>query len=894
MKRLVVVDGFSLAFRAFFAIPFETMHNSSGLRTNALYGLVSMLDGLLENWKPSHMAVALDLPEPTFRDELNPNYKGHRPPTHEALVEQLELLSLAIGSLGIAVVSKSGFEADDILATLSNLGKGASIETILVTGDRDSYQLVEDPFVKVLYNRRGVSDYLLLDEAGVMEKVGATPKNYPLLAALRGDPSDNLMGVTGVGDKTAAKLATTYGTLDSLLSNLDALTPKISRAIEAGVDNLRLNLELTHLRGDLDLSLSLADLELGPLDDSKAKEFFDLIESKKLYSRTLGAFDYIGHLSSGHDNTNEPTVEIRDVTREEFFKDIGSSQNDFAVGIDVTYTGEAGRSSIDVIWLAKREGPAQIATTKVALEYQDERLCLETLIRDLGDLSLVGFGLKEFLRRLFTIGLTSPKIGADLGLSAYLLDSSLGDYDPFSVLEAFTPEVVGSIRQVEGGSGDLIPDLFSTLKDDVSSMQIASMAALADLEIRRLIEADKSDWLLDAIENPLLVVLAKMEAVGVLVDRGYLSDLKDDFIRQARQLSNQIQSMARRTFNVNSTKQLGSVLFEDLGLTPPKKTKTGFSTDASTLEKLVGIHPIIELIIRYREVEKLRSTYGESLLAEVGGDDRIHATFNQMVARTGRLSSDHPNLHNIPIRSEEGKKFRFAFVAPQATKLIVADYSQIELRVIAHLSGDPGLVEAFSLGTDIHTELASRVFGIPSSQVTSAQRSKAKMVAYGLAYGMEAYGLATRLNIDVGEADSILQSFFGAFPKLRQYMDSVVKEAVKNGFTETQFGRKRRIPDLSNPNGRLRQGAERQAMNSVIQGLAADIFKLAIVNLDTSLDPENARLILQVHDEVLVEVRTPVAQEVADVVVDVMENAASLKVPLMVNSYIVDKWGDSK
>jgi DNA polymerase-1 len=385
-----------------------------------------------------------------------------------------------------------------------------------------------------------------------------------------------------------------------------------------------------------------------------------------------------------------------------------------------------------------------------------------------------------------------------------------------------------------------------------------------------------------------------MEAAGIAVDAEHLRSLAREFSQEVVRLAESICQLAGRSFNVNSTKQLGEVLFDDLGLVPPKKTKTGYSTDAQSLEKLRGVHPIVEEVIRYREVEKLRSTYGDSLISEVAPDGRIHATFNQMVARTGRLSSDHPNLHNIPIRTEIGKRFRYAFVAPPGSKLVVADYSQVELRVIAHLSGDPGLIEAFTTGVDIHTATASRVFGVPPSKVTSQQRAKAKMVAYGLAYGMEAYGLAARLNVDVPEAEEILNSFFAAFPSVRSYMDEVVAKAKQLGYTETEFGRRRRIPELRDDNYRVRQAAERQAMNSGIQGLAADIFKIALVNLDRTLQRDQAVLVLQVHDEVLVEAKDEHAAAVREIVVKAMESAAKLRVPLPVNSYVVSSWGDAK
>ena len=897
--KLIVVDGFSLAFRAFFAIPVETMVTSSGQPTNALYGFLSMIDGLLETQKPTHMAVALDLPGPTFRDDLNPNYKGHRPDTHPGLISQLELLERAITSLGISVVSAPQYEADDVLATLAEMGKNRSIETILVTGDRDSFQLVEDPYIKVLYNRRGVSDYLLLDEAGVLDKVAAVPSVYAFLAALRGDPSDNLFGVPGVGAKTAAKLAMDYLNPDTLSENIGALSPKLAQSISDNMERVLLNYSLTKLVRDIDLKLDLEDLALAPIKQDVAKEFFDFMESKRLYDRTIGAFSYLGTNTDNKteimsSNTSESNVTLSLAGSLDEFLDF-ERQDKMPVSINVEYQGEAGRSQVVRLFMARRTNANEVLQFVLDIDSRFEESQIRDAIRNLSETLLIGFSLKELFRRCLGFSIALPKHFVDLGLSAYLIDSTLGGYDPLTVIEHFcgaswiAPQ---SVMKPKEPKDDLFTGAGVVSKDDMEYFSYANLTLWTVLS-HELGEA-KLTWLFEDVELPLLVVLAKMEAYGIAVDRQYLVDLKDQYIKRAKELSDEIQSAAGRSFNVNSPKQVAEVLFQDLKLLPPKKTKTGFSTDAQTLEKLREDHPIIPLLLSHREIEKLRSTYGETLIAEIAKDQRIHASFNQMVARTGRLSSDHPNLHNIPIRSEEGKKFRFAFVAPPGSKLIVADYSQIELRVIAHLSGDPGLINAFSTGVDIHNQTAAAVFGVPPEHVTPQQRAKAKMVAYGLAYGMEAYGLAMRLNIPVPEADSILKSFFEAFPSVRNYMTNVIKDARRDGYTETEFGRRRKLSDILDTNFRIRQGAERQAMNAGIQGLAADIFKIALVKLDGQLDGLTARIVLQVHDEVIVECIEESADAISQIVTSSLEGAASLRVALLVNSYIVDRWGDAK
>ena len=891
MDKLILVDGYSLAFRAFFAIPVDTMVTSSGQHTNAIYGFTTMLVGLIEEQKPTHMAVALDLPGPTFRDELNPDYKAHRPETHPGLKSQLEMLERAVRSLGIAVFSKAGYEADDVLATLAERAAESGMDTIVVTGDRDSFQLVKDPFIRVLYNRRGVSDYLMLDEAGVIAKVGASPKVYPFLAALRGDPSDNLPGLPGIGDKTAARLAETYQSVDGLIEHLEALSPKVAGSVSENLDRLRLNMALIPLKRDLEIDAELEDMRLGPLDDEAAQGFFDLIESKRLAGRVLRAYDYIGHTGAKH-GTPAPTetVRMRDLgSLEDLGANLGSGAK---VGFAIGWSGQAGRSPLSALALAVRPaGGTEVLCYGEEVSRSQEVERLGSLRAALEGAAVVGFGCKEFFRRLVTLGIEPPVLSADIGLGMYLLDASVGDYDLAGARERWArelPHLDGAREEVQEAGGLFDDDQLPALLDEAAS------CVLLEPALRREIDGASMTWLLDELELPLLQALARMEAAGIAVDADHLRSLAREFSQEARRLADSICQMAGKTFNVNSTKQLGEVLFDELGLTPPKKTKTGYSTDAQSLEKLRGVHPIVEEVISYREVEKLRSTYGDSLISEVAPDNRIHATFNQMVARTGRLSSDHPNLHNIPIRTEIGKRFRFAFVAPPGRKLVVADYSQVELRVIAHLSGDPGLIEAFTTGVDIHTVTASRVFGVDPAKVTSQQRAKAKMVAYGLAYGMEAYGLAARLNVEVSEAEEILKSFFAAFPSVRSYMDEVVVKAKRLGYTETEFGRRRRIPELRDDNYRVRQAAERQAMNSGIQGLAADIFKIALVNLDRTLDRNQAFLVLQVHDEVLVEAKQEAAAQVRDVVVQAMESAARLSVPLEVNSYVVSSWGDAK
>lgn len=512
-------------------------------------------------------------------------------------------------------------------------------------------------------------------------------------------------------------------------------------------------------------------------------------------------------------------------------------------------------------------------------------------------------GAKELMRVLLPLGVDIANLGLDTALAAYLLDPAGAAYPLVDLAARYAGLDIGSFESRsfragkparEAGQLDLGPS--SSTESEVANDAGCRALALGRLApaMRSALEARSLTQLYEQVERPLARVLARMEVAGVRVDVDYLSGLVASLTEEVRRLDLEVQELAGEAFLVNSTTQLRRVLYDKLGLTPQKRTKTGYSTDAASLERLRGTHPIIDVLLRYREVEKLRSTYGENLLAEVGPDGRIHASFNQTVARTGRLSSDAPNLHNIPVRSEDGRRFRRAFIPAEGHLLAVADYNQIELRVIAHLAQDPGLIEAFSAGVDVHATTAARVFGVEASQVTAAQRAKAKMVSYGLAYGMEAYGLAQRLGVPVADAEVILAAFFEAFPSVRAYMELTVAEARDRGFTETLFGRRRAIPELSSTNYRIRQAGERQAMNAGIQGLAADIFKVALVRLDAALEPLSARLVLQVHDEVIVEVAPHEHDEVARLTREAMEGAASLSVPLEVNLSWAANWAEAK
>lgn len=881
----MLLDGNSLAYRAFFALPTD-MATASGQVTNAVYGFTSMLVNLLKDHQPDGIAVAFDRPEPTFRHEMIADYKAGRSAAPDILRQQLGLVRQVVETLKIPMLEIVGWEADDVIATLATQARDRGDDVIVVSGDRDTYQLVEDPHITVLYNKRGVSDYAHYDEAGIQERTGVHPIKYPEYAALRGDPSDNLPGVPGVGEKTAAKLLNEYGDLDGVFANLDKLTPKLRANLEAGEAQVRSNAKATPLVRDVPIDCDVDDLKMGGWDVDEVRDLFNFLEFRTLWDRLLEATSTTPVSAAVTETGVTFDVTVEPATAESIS---ALCEADQPVAVEAAWDGEAGRSAI--LGLAFAATPEHVQWLPVDA-FTDEKVHA-ALCRLFGHVSVHAHRGKELMRGLAVLGIDVTSLGIDTAVAAYLIDPALEQY----VLESLCLKYAG----IEVRSPDAPPagqlDLDGTATDIADETARHASAVLQLVEpLGAALEARGLRALYDSIERPLVRVLARMEAVGVRVDGEYLRGLIKSLTDEVRLLEGEIQELAGHPFMVNSTKQLRTVLFEELGLAPQKKTKTGFSTDAQSLEKLKGQHEIIDKLLRYREIEKLRSTYGEGLLTEIGPDGRIHATFQQTVARTGRLSSDRPNLHNIPIRTEEGRQFRRAFLPEEGWKLLIADYNQIELRVIAHLAEDPGLVGAFTSGEDIHTATASRIYGVEPGDVTTAHRSKAKMVSYGLAYGMESYGLAQRLNIPVDEAATILNAYFEAFPNVKDYMERTVQEARQRGYTETLFGRRRQIPELSSSNFRIRQAGERQAMNAGIQGLAADIFKVALVRLDAALESEGlaARLILQVHDEVILEVPPDEHDRAEAITLDALRGAADLCVPLEVNLSWGDNWAEAK
>ena len=858
MPTLALIDGNSIAYRAFYALP-EDLATKSGQVTNAVFGFTRMLIRLLKDYHPDGIAVAWDVSRHTFRTESYPEYKAQREKAPDHFRSQLPLMDEVLQTLDITQLRQEGFEADDIIATLTRNGVAAGWEVLIVTGDRDAFQLIEGP-VKVVYTRRGISDIVLADEGYVEEKYGIRPDQYVEYAALRGDTSDNLPGVPGVGEKTASRLISDHGDLDNLFLSVTELTPKLRENLSAHREQVFLNRELMRLIDDMDLGVEIEDLRTREWDRNQVKDLFDSLEFHSMWN------DLEQALPSAATESELVEVESSLVTSPD--QVAAMAQESVVIAALVTDGGEP-------FGLAVSTGPGQAAV----VPFDSAGPLLDSL--ENGRAALAGHDVKDLVRVLLELDRDVDRLAMDTALAAYIVNPSQRTYD----LEELADRLLG-LELVS-------PD------DDGAALGTLPFDSGPDLEtegrriegVRRLVEVMRSELsdreegeLFEEFELPLIPVLARMEHAGIAVDRAYLESMGADLREKLTALDARIQELAGEQFNVNSTDQLRYVLFEKLALPVIKKTSTGKpSTDASVLKKLD--HPVVEALLEYREYEKLRGTYVDGYLPLVDPDGRIRTRFNQMAATTGRLSSDRPNLQNIPIRSESGRTIRRAFVAGEGAEFLVADYSQIELRVLAHMSGDPFLVEAFRAGSDIHTATAARVWGLAETDVTANQRRTAKMINFGLLYGMEAFGLADRLGIGRDEAQQHMDAYFSQFVQVREFMSAVVTQARNQGYTTTLFGRRRYLPELKSDNFRIRQMGERMALNAPVQGTAADIIKKAMIDLDASLRSEGlaSTLILQIHDELILESPLDELEVAEKLVVGTMEGVVALDVPLDVD-----------
>ena len=858
MPTLALIDGNSIAYRAFYALP-EDLATKSGQVTNAVFGFTRMLIRLLKDYHPDGIAVAWDVSRQTFRTESYPEYKAQREKAPDHFRSQLPLMDEVLQTLDITQLREEGFEADDIIATLTRNGTAAGWEILIVTGDRDAFQLIEKT-VKVVYTRRGISDIVLADEGYVEEKYGIRPDQYVEYAALRGDTSDNLPGVPGVGEKTASRLIAEHGDLDNLFLSVTDLTPKLKENLSAHREQVFLNRELMQLVDDMDLGVEIEDLRTREWDRNQVKDLFDSLEFHSMWNDLEQALPSAATVSE--------LVEVESSLLTSPEQVAVMAQTPVLIAGLVIDGGEP-------FGLAVSTGPGEAAV----VPFDAAGPILDAL--ESGQAALAGHDVKDLVRVLLDLDRDVDRLAMDTALAAYIVNPSQRTYD----LEELADRLLGlelvSPDDDEAALGTLPFDSGPDLETE--GRRIEGVRRLVEVMRDELSDREEGE-LFEEFELPLIPVLARMEHTGIAVDRAYLENMGADLREKLTALDAQIQDLAGEQFNVNSTDQLRYVLFEKLALPVVKKTSTGKpSTDASVLKKLD--HPVVDALLEYREYEKLRGTYVDGYLPLVDADGRIRTRFNQMAATTGRLSSDRPNLQNIPIRSESGRTIRRAFIAGEGAEFLVADYSQIELRVLAHMSGDPFLVGAFRSGSDIHTATAARVWGLSESEVTSDQRRTAKMINFGLLYGMEAFGLADRLGISRDEAQQHMDAYFSQFVQVREFMSAVVTQARNQGYTTTLFGRRRYLPELKSDNFRIRQMGERMALNAPVQGTAADIIKKAMIDLDASLRSEGlaSTLILQIHDELILESPLDEIEVAEKLVVTTMEGVVSLDVPLEVD-----------
>ncbi|HWO42794.1 MAG TPA: DNA polymerase I [Candidatus Eisenbacteria bacterium] len=858
----MLLDGHSLAFRAFFALP-DTLVTSSGQVTNAVYGFTAMLIKLLADERPQAVVVCFDRGSPQFRLDQYGDYKAGRAEAPDAFRQQLPLIREVLKALRIPTIEVEGYEADDLLATLAKGCSEAGCEVVLVTGDRDILQLVRDR-VSVIMTRRGISDVTRYDRAAVLERYGIPPEKWIDFAALKGEPSDNLPGVPGVGDKTAAQLIRKYGGIEEIIAHADELPPKLRDAIKQHAEQVRINKELGRLIENAPLDLEVSTLALQPWDEEEVRKLFATLEFRSLHER-------LKELKL-HAPAHSPAVELRSLT-------------DFVSPGDLCADGALALAWNDE-WLAVCDGPGQARV----LPFSAAMDRLNDILRD-PNRPIVVHDAKPLYRAALSAGLRIEGLCCDTKIAAYLLEP--GAAPGYSVNDVARRYLAASIDE-DVQKGAQASFAFNGDPRTRVAREAVAVRALAPLLEERLRSRDLWD-LATTLEFPLVGVLADMEHHGILVDRDYLEQLDAEFGERMRALERRVRDLAGEDFNLNSHPQLQRVLFEKLGLPKTRKIKTGYSTDAAELEKLAGAHPIVDCLLEYREVAKLKNGFTEMLLALVNSQSRrIHTTYDQTTAATGRLASSAPNLQNIPIRGDLGRKIRRAFVAPSGHVLLSADYSQIELRVLAHLSQDESFCQAFAQGHDFHATIAAKVYGVALGAVTPEMRSHVKQFSYGIAYGMSAYGVSQRLGVEIEAAESFIEAYYAQFPKVRQFLAEQVERARIEGYTTTMFGRRRYLPELRSANYRLRTLGERMALNTPIQGTAADIMKKAMINVASALAARPvAKMLLTVHDELVFEVPADKLDEARTEIERAMIAAADLKCGLAVDMHVGQNWAEA-
>ena len=872
----MLIDGHSMAFRAFYALPTEKFTTSTGQATNAIYGFLSMLATLLHDEQPTHVAVAFDVGRTTFRTEMFPDYKAQRDETPPEFISQIPILKNLLATLGITTIEKPNYEADDIIATLATTAQPLGFETLIVTGDRDSLQLVNNT-TTVLYPMKGVSVIHRFTPQAVQDKYGLTPEQYPDFAALRGDPSDNLPSIPKVGEKTATKWIVQHGNLTNLLNNADTIKGVVGTNLRERIDQVKLNRQLTEMVKNLDLTHTPPELKLQPVNTETLTEDFNNLEfGTTLRTKILKARG--ATITTTATPPQTPTT-VDTISVAKWLKQHPTE----AMAVHITGRGTPATGDAESFAIIDQNHHA-IAGNFADLNPKDDKALADylqsTQPKFLHD-------AKTTYHMLAGRGITLGGIAHDTALAAYLLNPGQRTYD---LKTTYQRHLHRTLEITETGQLSLL---------DITNTNTLITAAAAILELAatlptKLATINELELYLD-LELPLTTILAEMEATGIAVDIPTLEEQLDTFTNLVTQEETAARTIAGDpNLLLTSPKQLQVVLFETLGLPKTKKIKTGYSTAAKEIETLAANHPheFLNHLLAHREYQKMKTTL-EGLIKAVGDDGRIHTTFQQTMTSTGRLSSTDPNLQNIPIRTPAGKKIRSAFtVGTNYETLLTADYSQIEMRVMAHLSNDPGLITAYNNGEDLHNYVGTKVFDVPPSGVTPELRRKVKALSYGLVYGLSAFGLSQQLNIPAGEAKQIMENYFHRFGGVKHYLDTVVTQARKDGYTATLFDRRRYLPELTSTNRATRENAERAALNAPIQGTAADIIKIAMLRIHHELKKTNAksRVLLQVHDELVVEIAPGELTTVKKLIEHEMDNAITLKVPLEVSTGHGPNW----
>ncbi|MDF2091866.1 DNA polymerase I [Knoellia sp. 3-2P3] len=888
MSRLLLLDGHSLAYRAFFALPVENFSTSTGQHTNAVYGFTSMLINVLRDEQPTHVGVAFDVSRQTFRTQEYAEYKAGRSATPNEFNGQVSLLHEVLDALNIRHVEVEGYEADDVIATLTTQAVAEGMDVLICSGDRDTLQLVSDK-VTVLYPVKGVSDLARMTPEAVEAKYGVRPDRYSDLAALVGESSDNLPGVPGVGPKTAAKWLGQYGDLAGVVAHVDQIKGKAGESLREHLDGVLRNRRLNGLVRDLGLPVGVRELERHNWDREKVHTVFDGLEFRVLRDRLFSTIE-------APEQEAESGFEVEGVTLAP--ADVPGWLDEHAapggpVGLHLVGTWARGTGDVQALAVATAAGPA--AYIDVATLDDTAEKAVASWLSD-ATRPKVLHDAKGPLQAVAARGWDLQGIATDTALAAYLVRPDQRSYD---LADLVLRNLGRELRAEAESDGQGMLD-FSADGDSEAQDAMVRARAVLDLSgaLGEQLEATGGAQLQKDVELPLVYVLAKMERTGIAVDCEQMQRLESDFATKVREAQEDCyDAIGGEQINLGSPKQLQVVLFDTLGMPKTKKTKTGWTTDADALTDLYAKteHPFLEALLRHRDATRLRVTV-EGLLKSVADDGRIHTTYQQTIAATGRLSSTDPNLQNIPIRTEEGRRIRHAFVVGEGYEsLMSADYSQIEMRIMAHLSGDDGLIEAFRTGEDLHRFVGSRVFGVDPQDVTPEMRSKVKAMSYGLAYGLSAFGLSKQLTISTGEAQGLMDEYFARFGGVRDYLRDVVAEARATGYTATMLGRRRYLPDLTSDNRQRREGAERMALNAPIQGSAADIIKLAMLRVEDALSKAGARSrqLLQVHDELVLEIAPGEKGDVEALVRKEMGEAIAMDVPLEVSVGVGHSWHDA-